>query len=64
VDDARRRLETALSLATEDMGALAAATALQMEMRASEVTNRLLRDLDERTSAANGHSIASNHSVA
>jgi integrase len=47
VDDARRWLETALSLAIDDVGALAAATALLMGMRASEVTDRLVRDLDD-----------------
>lgn len=48
VDDARRWLATALELATDDVGALAAATALLMGMRASEVTDRLVRDLDGR----------------
>jgi integrase len=47
VDDARRWLATALELATDDVGALAAATALIMGMRASEVTDRLVRDLDD-----------------
>ncbi len=47
VDDARRWLATALELATDDVGALAAATALLMGMRASEVTDRLVRDLDD-----------------
>ena len=47
VDDARRWLATALELAPDDVGALAAATALLMGMRASEVTDRLVRDLDD-----------------
>ena len=36
-----------LELASDDVGALAAATALLMGMRASEVTDRVVRDLDD-----------------
>ena len=44
LDDARRWLATALRLgAGGDAGAVAAATALLMGMRASEVTDRLVR---------------------
>ena len=48
LDDARRWLGTALQLGAEgDAGALAAATALLMGMRASEVTDRLVKDIDD-----------------
>ena len=48
IDDARRWLGTALSLGSDgDAGATAAATALLMGMRASEVTDRLVRDIDD-----------------
>jgi integrase len=48
LDDARRWLDAALKLAgSGDVGAIAAATALLMGMRASEVTDRLVRDLDD-----------------
>jgi integrase len=48
LDDARRWLATALRLGADgDAGAVAAATALLMGMRASEVTDRLVRDLDD-----------------
>jgi integrase len=48
LDDARRWLGTALELGAEgDIGRTAAATALLMGMRASEVTDRLVRDIDD-----------------
>jgi integrase len=48
LDDARRWLALALQLgAGGDAGAIAAATALLMGMRASEVTDRTVRDLDD-----------------
>jgi integrase len=48
IDDARRWLGVAIELASAgDAGALAAATALLLGMRASEVTDRLVRDIDD-----------------
>jgi len=48
IDDARRWLGIALSLGSDgDAGATAAATALLMGVRASKVTDRLVRDIDD-----------------
>jgi integrase len=46
-DEARKFLAKALELAEEDEGAIAAATALLMGMRASEIVERTIRNLDD-----------------
>jgi integrase len=46
-DEARRFLAKALELAVEDDGAIAAAMALLMGMRASEIIERTVRNLDD-----------------
>jgi integrase len=47
VDEARKFLAKALELAERDDGAIAAAMALLMGMRASEIVERTIRDLDD-----------------
>lgn len=49
VDESRKFLAKALELgATGDVGAIASAVALLMGMRASEITDRVVRDLDDQ----------------